>query len=80
MKVTQVRKALNAMRKGKKVTFAKVSTGIFFQLCHAEKVVMLNTNGCQNGITAYVDKVMTEQEFLKDCALLGRYLKFKLYE
>lgn len=72
--------AVEAMRKGMKVTFAKTDTGIYYQMAHQEKILMLNTNGCENKITAYVDKVMTEQEFLRDCGFLGEHMRFKNYE
>ena len=58
--------AVEAMKRGERVTFAQADTGIFFQMCHQDKILMLNTNGCQNGITAYVDKQFEIQEFLNE--------------
>ena len=72
--------AVEAMNKGERVTFAGADTGIFYQMAHQEKILMLNTNGCQNSITAYVDKVMTVEDFLRDCTFLGEHMKFKSYE
>ena len=72
--------AVTAMKRGTKVTFAKADTGIYYQMAHQEKILMLNINGCENGITAHVDKIMTEQEFLRDCSFLGEHLRFKEYE
>ncbi len=68
--------AVEAMKRGERVTFAIADTGIFFQMCHHDKILMLNTNGCQNGITAYVDKQFEIEEFLNEI-LFG---EMKTYE
>ena len=69
--------AIARMKKGEKVTLSHADTGIFYQMCNGYMVMTLNTNGCYNNITAYVDCVETAEQFLNK---MNIGFDFKSYE
>jgi len=49
-----------------------VAPNIIYKMCHSEKIMMLNTDGCTNGITATIENVLTVEEFVKQFEYLGK--------
>ena len=71
--------AVEKLKTGARITYANSDTGIFYRMCHGDKIIMLNAEVCPNGITAQIDAVLTIKEFLDQCRWLGN-VSFKNYE
>ena len=48
-----------------------VAPNIIYKMCHGEQIMMLNTDGCTNGITATIENVLTLDEFVKQFEYMG---------
>lgn len=47
------------------------SPNIIYKMCHGDKIMVLNTDGCINGITATVESVLTLEQFVKQFEYVG---------
>lgn len=68
--------AVEELKKGNRVTISNADTGIFYRMYQGDLIVTLNTNGCQNKITAFVDRTETVEQFVKSMSVF----QFKTYE
>lgn len=74
--MTSTKAAMVMYATGQSVTMAAADTGIYWQLCHGDKVVRLNANGSDNNITAWIEKIETVEQFV----ITMKDWEFKLYE
>lgn len=49
-----------------------IAPNIIYKMCHGDRIMMLSTNGCTNGVTATVENVLTVEEFVKQFEYLGK--------